>query len=69
MKKFVCKIFGHKLTLITKNTLYNEVRQCSNCQQKFTATVNGQLVKLNSSWEENNMLFDRLVEKYVTQTS
>lgn len=67
MKKFVCKIIGHRLTSVSKNNLSHQAYQCTSCQQKFMAGGNGEMVKLNSHWEENNMLFDRLLEKYVTQ--
>jgi hypothetical protein len=69
MRKIACKIIGHRLSLIQKNTVLNKEYKCSNCEQKFTIDGYGQIVKLNAYWEENNMLFQRLLEKQRAQAS
>lgn len=63
MRKIACKITGHRLSSIKKDSVLNKEYECSNCEQKFTIDGYGQIVKLNAYWEENNLLFERLFEK------
>ena len=69
MKKFICKITGHKLTPLKKNNLLSKDYECSSCQQQFTTDGYGRTVKLNSYWQENNMLFEILLEKRKAKAS
>lgn len=69
MKRIACKIKGHKLTSIKKNNLLIKEYECTSCQQKFTTDGYGQIVRLNSYWQENNMLFERLLQKGSAQAS
>ncbi len=63
MKNITCKIIGHKLAPIKKATVLNKEYECSSCKQKFTTDGYGQIVKLNSYWEANNLLFKRVFEQ------
>ena len=69
MRKIACKIIGHKLFPIHKDSVLNKEYKCSNCEQKYTIDGYGQIVKLNTYWEENNLLFERLLEKQRAQAS
>jgi hypothetical protein len=58
-----CKIRGHKLTSLKKNNLLIKEFECSNCHQKFTTDGYGRTVKLNSYWQENNLLFEKFLDE------
>lgn len=62
MKRIACKIKGHKLSSIKKTNILIKEYTCTNCNQKFGAAGYGQIVKLTSSWQENNILFERILE-------
>ena len=69
MKRIVCKIKGHKLNSIKKNNLLIKEYECTNCQQKFTTDGYGQIVRLNSYWLKNNLLFEQLLQERSPQAS
>jgi 5-methylcytosine-specific restriction endonuclease McrA len=62
MKRIACKIKGHKFSSIKKTNILIKEYTCTHCNQKFTTDGYGQIVKLNSYWKENNILFERLLE-------
>ncbi len=69
MKRIACKFKGHKLTSIKKNNLLIKEFECANCQQKFTTDGYGQIVRLNTYWQENNLLFEKLLQERTPQAS
>ncbi|RMA65816.1 hypothetical protein [Ulvibacter antarcticus] len=56
-----CKIKGHKLSSIQKESIFIEEFECANCNQKFTTDGYGKMVKLNPYWEKNNKMFERIL--------
>jgi len=46
-----------------------EEYECANYSQKFTTDGYGKIVKLNSYRKENNLLFERLLQKENTHIS
>ncbi|GHC45676.1 hypothetical protein [Ulvibacter litoralis] len=69
MKLFTCKIKGHKLTTIKKDSILIKEFECINCKKKFTTDGYGKVVKLNSYWEQNNLLFEQLQKRQKAQAS
>ena len=61
MKNIVCKIRGHNLDHTNKLSRLTVEYACTNCNQKFTTDGYGQIVKLNSFWKENNLLFEKII--------
>ena len=61
MKNIFCKIRGHKLDNTNNPANLIEEYACINCDQKFTSNGYGQIVKLNSFWKENNLLFEKII--------
>lgn len=62
MKKIKCKIKGHKLSPLTKESSIIEEFECTNCSQKFTIDGYGKLVKLTEFWVQNNLLFEKFYQ-------
>lgn len=58
MRKLLCKLGKHKF-MLTKDKLHIKEYECSSCKQKYTENGYGQLVKLNSYWQKNNLLFEQ----------
>jgi len=69
MRRIACKVVGHKLSSIKKCSILIEEYECANYSQKFTTDGYGKIVKLNSYRKENNLLFERLLQKENTHIS
>ena len=62
MKRIKCKIKGHKLSPLKRETAVIKEYECTQCNQKFTIDGYGQLVKLTQFWIQNNMLFEKFYQ-------
>lgn len=69
MKLITCKIKGHKLTPIKKENILIKEYECKNCKKKFTTDGYGHIVKLNTYWQQNNLLFEQVFRKESAQAS
>jgi len=57
MKSLYCKIRGHELIKINKESILIKEYKCKKCQQEFTIDGYGKIVKLTPYWEQNNLAF------------
>lgn len=63
MKSIACKLKGHKLATIKKENILIKEYECKNCKKKFTTDGYGNIVKLNTYWQQNNLLFEQIFRK------
>lgn len=61
-KHFTCKLFGHQLQTIKKDSILIKEYECKNCKEKFTVDGYGQIVKLSKYWQQNNAHFEKLFQ-------
>tara|TARA_B100001146_G_scaffold225213_1_gene247932 strand:+ start:11830 stop:12033 length:204 start_codon:yes stop_codon:yes gene_type:complete len=63
MKHLRCKLKGHQLKKIEKESILIQEYRCTCCGQKYTTDGYGTLVRLTKHWERNNLLFENYLGK------